>query len=242
LEKEGVTLDDTVFVAALGACAHGGFALEGSSLIQVGNEVHEHKKRKEDRLSYSLSCQSQAFLITNRKNFTDDGIIFYPVASTPAYIHMEFAFCCHFLFDVLDLVSENINMHNMRMIWLMVSDQNLFHFAPLHCNWLYLNLFHNNTILHLHSLMLQLLSISYFGKSISAEMAVSQERTASAYSISLRDRSVQLISIIVGSTLFTTDIISFPTFLLWNMDNVVLAQRFQISIICYDFVDGRLIC
>ncbi|KAL5669205.1 hypothetical protein ACJX0J_021426, partial [Zea mays] len=64
------------------------------------------------------------------------------------------------LFDVLDLVSENINMRNMRMIWLMVSDQNLFHFAPLHCNWLYLNLFHNNTILHLH-----LLSISYFGKS-----------------------------------------------------------------------------
>lgn len=39
----------------------------------------------------------------------------------------------------------------------------LFHFAPLlpqffyilyssHCNWLYLNLFHNNTILHLHVL------------------------------------------------------------------------------------------
>ncbi|KAL5666674.1 hypothetical protein ACJX0J_026782, partial [Zea mays] len=51
------------------------------------------------------------------------------------------------LFDVLDLVSENINMRNMRMIWLMVG-------------LLYLNLFHNNTILHLH-----LLSISYFGKS-----------------------------------------------------------------------------
>jgi hypothetical protein len=31
--REGVTLDDTVFVAALGACAHGGLLQEGWSIF-----------------------------------------------------------------------------------------------------------------------------------------------------------------------------------------------------------------